>query len=239
MATELEQLLDNVVDSLNNKVTSPQTAEVGQTMVVDDVDGSGRPVKWKAADFSVGGVAKTKIITIADFTFENDLVISVDDTDDINFGDAVVNHRHYFYLTPEGEQIKAKRIYGYIQPSAEIKIPASLCMSVYYRDGTPSSWDFGDFLGNNTGIIGLTSGAYTCNGGSWFFFEANLHPMFARSGVVASQTWEQIRFHGIAFKAIDTIIPHFSGVKITVSSGSLVFPAGTRFVLKAEVEDNA
>lgn len=236
---EYEEDINNIKTSLESTIQPPETASVGQTVVVKAVDENGKPTEWEAADFPVSGEVKTKIITIADFTFENDLVISVDDTDDINFGDAVVNHRHYFYLTPEGEQIKAKRIYGYIQPSAEIKIPASLCMSVYYRDGAPHSWDFGDFLGNNTGIIGLTSGAYTCNGGSWLFFEANLHPMFARSGVVASQAWEQIRFHGIAFKAIDTIIPHFSGVKITVSSGSLVFPAGTRFVLKAEVEDNA
>jgi hypothetical protein len=239
MTTELEQLLDNVVDSLNNKVTSPEAATVGQTIVVKAVDENGKPTKWEAADFPVGGGVKTKIITIADVTFENDLVLSADDADDINFGDAVVLHRHYFYLTPEGEQIKAKRIYGYIQPSTEIKIPASLCMSVYYRDGTPRSWDFGDFLGNNMGIIGFLSGTYTCNEGSCTFFEANLQPMFARSGVVASQSWEQIRFNGIAFKAIDTVIPHFSGVKIAVSSGSFMLPAGTRFVLKAEVEDNA
>lgn len=186
-----------------------------------------------------GGEAKTKIITIADVTFENDVVLSANDTDDINFGDAVVNYRHFFYLTPEGEQIKAKRIYGYIQPTSEIKIPASLCMSAYYRDGTPSAWGFGDFIGNNTGVIGFLSSTYTCQGGSSLYFEANLRPMFARSGVVASQGWEQIKFNGIAFKAIDTIVPHFSGVKIHLTSGSLTFPVGTRFVLKAEVEDNA
>lgn len=239
MATELEQLLDNVVDSLNNKVPNPQTAEVGQTMVVKVVDESGKPTEWEAADFPVGTATKTKIITFVDVTFENDLVISVDDTDDINFGDAVVLHRHYFYLTPDGEQIKAKRIYGYIQPSAEIKRPAAFLMSVYYQDGTPTTWGYGDFLGNNLGVIGFFSSTYTCGEGSYLFFEANLRPMFARSGVVASPNWEQIKFNSTAFTSIDAIIPHFSGVKLSVTSGSFVLPAGTRFVLKAEVEDNA
>lgn len=55
MATELEQLLDNVVDSLNNKVNSPETATAGQTIVVKAVDENGRPTEWEATDFPVGG----------------------------------------------------------------------------------------------------------------------------------------------------------------------------------------
>jgi hypothetical protein len=46
--------------SQSDFITPPDTAEVGQTIVVDEVSESGVPTKWKAVDLPSGGVANSK-----------------------------------------------------------------------------------------------------------------------------------------------------------------------------------
>ena len=65
---------------LGSIIPAPETAEVGQTIVVKTVDADGRPTEWEAADMPSGGSMrwqKIKEITLAEQT--NDIVISEDD----------------------------------------------------------------------------------------------------------------------------------------------------------------
>ena len=217
-------------------IPAPATASVGQTIVVKAVDENGKPTEWEAADLP-SGAKKTKIITIADITAEADIILSNDDTDNLDFGDAVIAHRHFFYKTPEGDQLKAKRIFGYIYSPTEITIPASAYISAYYADGDPISWDFGDFVGNNVGIVNFTnSGVVKITAGSNFVFGVSSDQMWSVYGVVGALEWQKAGNLTKSYKAISAIIPHLSGVKI---SSGITLPTGSRFVLQAEVEDDA
>lgn len=69
MATELEQLLDSVVDSLNNKIKTPDIAKVGQTIVVKAVDESGKPTEWETVDLNSGS-SEWEIIASGELTEE-------------------------------------------------------------------------------------------------------------------------------------------------------------------------
>lgn len=226
---------ENPVDA---GIQPPETATVGQTIVVKAVDENGKPTEWEAADLPSGGGAKaTKLITVADITAETDIILSNDDTDDLYFGDAVIAHNHFFYKTPEGEQLRAKRIYGYIYTPTAITLSTGLAISAYYRDGTPNSWNFGDYIGNNTGFQHLKAkGNISVPANSYYAFNVSADLTIARAGV-CQLAWQDIGWISSSYNAFDAIFPHISGVKIAASSFTL--PAGSRFVLKAEVEDNA
>lgn len=206
-------------------------ASVGQTIVVKAVDETGRPTLWEPSDL----VKKTKIVTILDFTAENDLVLSNGDDDDLSFGDAVVGHNHFFYKTADGNQLKAKRIFGYIYAASAIS-GYSMRFSPYYKDGTPTSWMFGDFLGNATGIAQWVNDNFTIQAGKYHVFESSAD--MSRTGFVqtgnlkVSTTVNRI----IAYHAINAQFPHLSGVKL---NGKMTLPTGSKFVIMAEVEDDA
>lgn len=59
-ARRLDQLSLEIAD----KVTSPETAEVGQTIVVSEVDENGKPTAWEMADMVSGGSGYTLIQSI-------------------------------------------------------------------------------------------------------------------------------------------------------------------------------
>lgn len=184
-----------------------------------------------------GGEKDTEIITLADITAENDIVIAMDDTDDISIGDAVVSHRHFFYKTPEGEQLKAKRIYGYIYTPTAMSIPASVSINAYYQDGDPGEWSFGD----DSTLANLTNSMpRSISAGNYFIFQISSDLKRTASGITSDLSWQKIGPMYCRYDAMDKIFPHISGIKLFISSGSFTFlPAGARFVLKAEVEADA
>ena len=218
-------------------IPAPTSAEVGQAIVVKSVDDAGRPLEWETVDLYKE--KKTKLITVTDVTLDHDVVLSGDGTNDTTLGDAVVAAGHYFYKTQDGEQLKAKRIYGYITTEVEFKTPSTTILTAYYKDGTPNAWNFGDYIGNYTGIVSLGLGGVTVGANRYFVFEASVSPRYVRSGVNSQLTWDAAAFKSISFKAIDTIVPYFSGLKLSNISGTATLPAGARIVIKAEVEDNA
>lgn len=207
-------------------------AEVGQTIVVKAVDENGIPTEWEPTDI----VKKTKLITILDFTAENDLVLSWDDTDDLTFGDAVIDRRHFFYKTPEGKHLKAKRIYGYVYSPIAVSGPIT-CFSPYYADGDPNSWEFGDFLGPNLGMGELCNGTWSIAANQYHVFEASADMSRFGFAVTSNLGWRITLNRMVTHNAIDHQFPHISGVKLYTQNMTL--PAGSRFVIKAEVEDDA
>ena len=213
------------------------TAEVGQTIVVKAVDENGKPTEWEAADLPSGGEKKTKLITLVDITAENDIIIATDDTDDLSFGDAVIGHRHFFYKTPEGKQLKAKRIYGYIYTPTATNIPATVSFMAYYKDGDPNTWNFGD-MGVLTSLTNSTPRSISA--ANYFIFQASSDLKRTSSGITSDLSWFKISGINQSYNTMDKIFPYISGIKLSISSGSCNFvPAGGRFVLKAEVEEDA
>ena len=207
-------------------------AEVGQTIVVKAVDENGKPTEWECADIE----KKTKLITIVDITAENDIVLSKSsDTDDLTFGDAVVGHSHYFYKTPEGKQLRAKRIYGYVY--SPIAVTGSLTsFSPYYADGDPTSWMFGDFAGNYLGMGEFCNSTWSIAANQYHVFEASADMIIFGFATTTHLNWRITLNRNVTHKAIDHQFPHISGVKLATN---MTLPAGTKFVIKAEVEDDA
>lgn len=213
----------------------PPTASVGQTIVVKAVDENGKPTKWEAADLTTE--KKTKIITIVDITAEEEITISSDDTDTLSFGDAVIQHRHFFYKTPEGEQLKAKKIFGYIYSPSSVTLPATMCISAYYDDGDPAGWNFGDYLGANQGFLVFISSSCTIAANGYYTFIGTADCKFVAGGAVGNLVWPKVPQLQVAYESHEEIFPYISGVKI-YSTANIVLPVGAKFILKAEVEDN-
>ena len=222
-------------DILGGVKTAPRDEEMTQVVGIDENGGL-----WTypcEGGGSGGAETKTKFITVADITFDNDTVIG-GDNDDISFGDAVVMGRHFFYKTPEGEQLKAKRIWGYLQPSAAFN-GTGFNMSAYYADGTPKRWNFGDLYGPNIGILCFTNNN-NVNANQYWEFALSADLKICQWFVVNQRSWtsSSTAYCGIPYISLDTEIPYISGFKIS-STSSHTIPAGSRFILRAEVEDNA
>lgn len=200
----------------------PETAEVGQTIVVKAVDENGKPTEWEAADRE----RKTKIIKVADITAENDIVLTTDENNDLSFGDAVVNNWHYFYKTPEGNQLRAKKIWGYIYCPTQTNLSASVYCHAYYKDGDPKG-EYGDTIAN------INQGGNIPEKG-YFVFMLSSDLGVRASGFVANLENIVYAGYGQAYNPIDRNAPYISGFKIR---GWVTLPAGSKFVLKAEVEE--
>ena len=178
----------------------------------------------------------TKLITVADITFENDTVVG-GENDDISFGDAAVGGRHFFYKTPEGEQLKATRVWGYFNPGADMTM-SGFIISPYYKDGKPNAWHFGDLNGNNVGVTSFAQSG-TMTNKQYLVFALSADLKISQCFAVTNVNWTTTNPNmAISYKSIDTIIPHFSGFKIS-STGTHTIPAGSKLVLRAEVVDNA
>jgi hypothetical protein len=54
-------MTEEQISLLNGKIDSPQTAEVGQTIVVEEIDENGKPIKWKCEDVAIGGTAISNV----------------------------------------------------------------------------------------------------------------------------------------------------------------------------------
>jgi len=50
------QVVRNVVPNVNDTVITPETASVGQTIVVEEVDANGKPTKWKSAEYPLSEI---------------------------------------------------------------------------------------------------------------------------------------------------------------------------------------
>lgn len=65
-------------EQLLEKITTPATAEVGQTIVVKSVDSNGKPIAWEAADLPSGGSVGT-VCDPAGWELINSTVLTADD----------------------------------------------------------------------------------------------------------------------------------------------------------------
>ena len=76
----------------NGAIQAPAVAKVGQTIAVNAVDESGRPVSWRAVDFPSGGGSSGSggiWSTVAEFTYNQNTELTVDGYDAEN------NHLHF------------------------------------------------------------------------------------------------------------------------------------------------
>lgn len=181
---------------------------------------------------------KTKVIKWLDFTTTEEITIG-GDNDTTSFGDVAINGRHWFYKTDEGVQLKALRIWGYIfNGSGEsFNLSSAQQYSVYYEDGTPDGWGFGDHLGANLGFSNLMNG-FTLNNDAYRVFNVSADLSYAFSGTAGNLNWAVYSNTRNNFTAFNSLcgFPHISGVKIA-SSSSFNIPAGMQFVVYAEVID--
>lgn len=223
-------------DAVDNKITRPNTAEVGQTIVVKSIDENGQPTEWEAVNFPKEKA--TKLITLLDVTIENEMILAIDDTNTCTFGDAVVLNRRFFYKTPEGDQLKASRIFGYIYVPSETTLATTLAITAYCKDGDPNAWNFGDLNASDGGFAGLKESTnIKISAGNYYVFQVSVNPILARCGTTGNLTWEKVPFRNMSYTgSMNKIVTYISGLKISPGT-TTTFPAGSQFVIKAEVED--
>lgn len=234
----LDYLAENPVE-----VEIPKTLPNPYPLVIGDTtyDGSAS-VKVEIPSGGGGATSnKTKIITVANITATEEIVIGQGDDDTLSFGDAVVQWRHFFYKTSEGEQLRAKKIFGYFYVPSEVTIPNTLCFSAYYADGNPTSWNYGDFNGSNKGFIEFLSASVKIGAGQYYAFVGTADYKLIAYGTTGMLGWNRLKQDAISYNGITETFPHISGLKIFNASATapITFPIGTQFVLKAEVDDNA
>lgn len=71
------------IEGIPEAITPPDTATVGQTIVVKEVDENGKPILWEAAGFPVSGAANDNPLElISDITLEEDVGIIIIEKDD-------------------------------------------------------------------------------------------------------------------------------------------------------------
>jgi hypothetical protein len=75
--------VDEAIEGIPEAITPPDTAAVGQTIVVKEVDENGKPILWEAAGFPVSGAANDNPLElISDITLEEDVDIIIIEQDD-------------------------------------------------------------------------------------------------------------------------------------------------------------
>ena len=71
--TDVVEEYGGIVEIVRDSIPSPTTAQVGQTIVVKEVDGYGKPVSWECADVAGGG--KLELISETEITTEDEVAL--------------------------------------------------------------------------------------------------------------------------------------------------------------------
>lgn len=125
-------------DDFSDFISTPPTAKVGQTIVVEEVDEGGKPTKWKAIDLPAGGsesgwVKLGDITVAASYEYEmlsaENGVITIDPNSK-NY-DYLISGKHRFVLQPIDLRKKETAQIGEISPAD----PAAGTFNIYNRDG--------------------------------------------------------------------------------------------------------
>lgn len=135
-------------------------AAVGDIIKVKSVDTAGKPTTWEsiAPTFSM---LKTRYDTIVDYTFDGTSTLSTAE----GLSDYILWNgcKAVWNKDAQGNPLKAVRMWGYIEctkaVTQEDTLPAvklsAACRGSYFYQDTPSSWYYGDDIGNGVGTYEL------------------------------------------------------------------------------------
>lgn len=135
-------------------------AAVGDIIKVKSVDTAGKPTAWENVAPPLGTL-KTRYDTIVDYTFDGTSTLSTAE----GLSDYILhnNCKAVWNKDAQGNPLKAVRMWGYIECTKAVtqedvlstfKLSAACRGSYFYQD-TPSSWYYGDDIGNGVGTYEL------------------------------------------------------------------------------------
>lgn len=135
-------------------------AAVGDIIKVKSVDTVGKPTAWENVVPPLGTL-KTRYDTIVDYTFDGTSTLSTAE----GLSDYILynNCKAVWNKDAQGNPLKAVRMWGYIECTKAVtqedglstfKLSAACRASYFYQD-TPSSWWYGDDIGNGVGTYEL------------------------------------------------------------------------------------
>lgn len=135
-------------------------AAVGDIIKVKSVDTAGKPTAWENVVPPLGTL-KTRYDTIVDYTFDGTSTLSTAK----GLSDYILWNgcKAVWNKDAQGNPLKAVRMWGYIECTkavtqedglSTLKLSAACRGSYFYQD-TPSSWYYGDDIGNGVGTYEL------------------------------------------------------------------------------------
>ena len=135
-------------------------AAVGDIIKVKSVDTAGKPTAWENVAPPLGTL-KTRYDTIVDYTFNGTSTLSTAE----GLSDYVLWNgcKAVWNKDAQGNPLKAVRMWGYIECTKAVTQEAGLpalklsaaCRGSYFYQDTPSSWYYGDDIGNGVGTYEL------------------------------------------------------------------------------------
>lgn len=214
--TEIKEDVSQLSLDIATKITAPATAEVGQTIVVSEVDENGKPTAWEMADMVSGGSDEDWEL-IADATTEEH-VAYMNVTQDINGND--------FKLK------KALVIIEYAGLAEDGTIPQK--NKINFTKNYPSPWlsavgELEAGFQNENKINRVTVYAEVINGYVYLrnkmkSYNAAMNYSVVAEGVAAKEHWNVLRFLNKEdwMRGIDAV---------NVGSYQISLTAGTRIVV--------
>ena len=135
-------------------------AAVGDIIKVKSVDTAGKPTAWENVAPPLGTL-KTRYDTIVDYTFDGTSTLSTAE----GLSDYILWNgcKAVWNKDAQGNPLKAVRMWGYVECTKAVtqedglsafKLSAACRGSYFYQD-TPSSWYYGDDIGNGVGTYEL------------------------------------------------------------------------------------
>lgn len=136
------------------------SAAVGNIIKVKSIDANGKPTSWEPVQAEYA-MLKTRYDTIVDYTFNGTSTLSTAE----GLSDYILWNgcKAVWNKDAQGNPLKAVRMWGYIECTkavtqenglSQFELSAACRASHFYQD-TPSSWSYGDDIGNGVGTYEL------------------------------------------------------------------------------------
>lgn len=136
------------------------SAAVGNIIKVKSIDANGKPTSWEPVQAEYA-MLKTRYDTIVDYTFNGTSTLSTAE----GLSDYILWNgcKAVWNKDAQGNPLKAVRMWGYIECTKAVTQEADLsafklsaaCRASYFYQDTPSSWYYGDDIGNGVGTYEL------------------------------------------------------------------------------------
>ena len=179
--TDVVEEYGGIVEIVRDSIPAPATAQVGQTIVVKEVDESGKPVSWECVDVPAGGGGSGGWKKLVDHTTE------VDTLGKTEYADIT------FKKDKHGEPLKAKNLFfkisGTLSTSSNMRVEANY----------DTSEGFADFA-----LVTIASGFLLSNGKKWQCWGEGNKVLFSGRGVGYDKTPEYIE--NIQFTSSTTLL---------------------------------
>lgn len=231
------------------------SAAVGNIIKIKSVDAKGRPTSWEPVQAEYA-MLKTRYDTIVDYTFDGTSTLSTAK----GLSDYILynNCKAVWNKDAQGNPLKAVRMWGYIECTKAVTQEAILssftlsaaCRGSYFYQDTPSSWYYGDDIGNGVGTYELND-EYILNSKSISINKATYGwcDHIARCGAVQSAvnntTWVGTLNRSFAAARVPNLAQanyykdyiYAAMLLIGAAKSDYIIPDGVRIVVVAEVID--